>query len=95
MSPEQLRELLTHGGDGTILLDVRFPDEHAQRQIEYEPQLLIPLPELEDRLFELEPYRDRNIIVYCRSGGRSARATEILRTHGYRVRNLVGGILAW
>lgn len=95
ITPAQLRELIERGDDGILLLDVRFPDEHAQRRIEYNDQLLIPLPELEERIAELEPYRDRQIVAYCRSGSRSARATEILRQYGFRVRNLVGGILAW
>ncbi|GIV53687.1 MAG: hypothetical protein KatS3mg039_0205 [Candidatus Kapaibacterium sp.] len=95
ISPAQLKELLDSQANGLLLLDVRFPDEHAQRRIEYEPQILIPLPELEERLAELEPYRNHQIIAYCRSGNRSARATELLRAQGFKVRNLRGGILAW
>lgn len=95
ISPAELKALLASGDRSIVLLDVRFPDEHAQRRIEASEQLLIPLPELEDRLAELEPYRNRPIIVYCRNGARSERATDILRVHGFNVRNLRGGILAW
>jgi len=95
ISPAQLKELIESGDGSYFLLDVRFPDEHAQRRIEVDEQLLIPLPELESRIEELEPYRNQQIIVYCRSGSRSARAVEILRAHGFSARNLRGGILAW
>ncbi len=95
ISPAQLKALIEEQADGFVLLDVRFPDEHAQRRIEYDRQLLIPLPELEERIAELEPYRTMQIIAYCRSGARSARATELLKAHGYNVRNLRGGILSW
>ncbi|GBD05852.1 Thioredoxin 1 [bacterium HR20] len=95
ISPAELKAMLASGDRSFLLLDVRFPDEHAQRRIEAEEQLLIPLPELEDRIAELEPYRNRLIIAYCRSGGRSQHATDILRSHGFNVRNLRGGILAW
>lgn len=95
ISPAELKAMLPSSDRSFLLLDVRFPDEHAQRRIEAEEQLLIPLPELEDRIIELEPYRNRLIIAYCRSGARSQRATEILRAHGFNVRNLRGGILAW
>ena len=36
-----------------------------------------------------------DVVVYCRSGARSARAADFLRARGHRVRNLEGGILAW
>lgn len=94
ISPAELQRMI-ETGEQFLLLDVRFADEHAQRRIEYDHQLLIPLPELEDRIAELEPYRGQQIVVYCRSGSRSAVATELLRSQGYNARNLRGGILSW
>ncbi|BBM72985.1 molybdopterin-synthase adenylyltransferase MoeB [Rhodothermus marinus] len=81
-------------GDRPVILDVRKPHEVQIASIEHD--LLIPVDELPERLSELEPYRDREIVVYCRSGARSARATKLLREAGFRdVKNLKGGILAW
>ncbi|SHK77853.1 molybdopterin-synthase adenylyltransferase MoeB [Rhodothermus profundi] len=81
-------------GDRPFILDVRKPHEVQIASIEHD--LLIPVDELPERLSELEPYRDREIIVYCRSGARSARATKLLREAGFpNVKNLKGGILAW
>jgi adenylyltransferase/sulfurtransferase len=56
--------------------------------------ILIPLGELERRLSELD--RSSPMAVYCKSGGRSARAVALLKEHGFdRARNVAGGILAW
>ena len=81
-------------GDRPVILDVRKPHEVQIASIGHD--LLIPVDELPERLSELESYRDREIVVYCRSGARSARATKLLREAGFRdVKNLKGGILAW
>jgi rhodanese-related sulfurtransferase len=77
--------------DEVLVLDVREPHEY---QIANLGGRLIPLGQLSDKLAELD--RDREIIVHCKSGGRSAKACEILRNAGFtRVANLAGGIDAW
>jgi rhodanese-related sulfurtransferase/glyoxylase-like metal-dependent hydrolase (beta-lactamase superfamily II) len=76
---------------GVFLLDVRQPEEWADRHIE--SAVLIPLPELPDRFGELPA--DQPIIVVCRSGNRSGRATDALRAAGIDALNLDGGINAW
>jgi len=79
-------------GIAPVILDVREPFEHAICRIP--GSRLIPLGELPRRLSELNPGDD--IVVHCKSGGRSARAVSLLREHGYgRAANLTGGILAW
>ena len=78
-------------GRAHTLIDVRQPHEHSRERID--AATLIPLPTLESHLDELP--RDRPIVVHCQSGGRSARATAILREKGFDARNLVGGINAW
>ena len=57
--------------------------------------VLITLAELDTRLKELEPYEDVEIIVICRSGNRSGRATKMLRDKGYTAFNMIGGMRAW
>lgn len=55
---------------------------------------VIPLPELQERVGELDPSAE--IVVHCKSGVRSAKAIAFLRTAGFtRLKNLQGGILAW
>jgi rhodanese-related sulfurtransferase len=79
---------------GTLLLDVREPDEYAA--IHAPSAKLIPLGEVGLRLKELEAWRDKPIAVMCRSGRRSARAVALLQQAGFtRVSNVQGGILAW
>ena len=57
--------------------------------------ILISLEQLEKRIAELEKYKDREIIVYCRSGIRSLSGTRLLLKYGYNAFNLLGGIIAW
>jgi sulfur-carrier protein adenylyltransferase/sulfurtransferase len=81
-------------GEDLLLLDVREPFEAEIARIP--GARLIPLGELESRLSELAPWRNREIVVHCRTGGRSRRACELLHSKGFeRVSNLAGGIEAW
>lgn len=75
-----------------VLVDVREPHEYQISRIP--GSRLIPLGELANRMGELEA--DEEIVVHCKSGGRSAKAAELLKKAGFEnVRNLRGGILAW
>ncbi len=78
-------------GKGFFLLDVRTPQENAEQAIP--GSYLIPLQELGQRLHELP--RDREIVVYCRVGNRSAYACAFLAQQGFNVKNLEGGIVLW
>jgi len=91
LTPGELKARID-AGFAPVILDVREPFEHAICRIP--GSRLIPLGELPRRLSELNPGDD--IVVHCKSGGRSARAVSLLREHGYgRATNLTGGILAW
>lgn len=89
-----VRELNTRilGKDGPFILDVREPHEFEICRIPNSK--LIPLGELATRVHELD--RSWDIVAMCRSGARSAKAVKFLREAGFeKVKNLVGGILAW
>ena len=73
------------------LLDVREGDEWQAGHIAGAQH--IPLGELRERLDELP--KDRMILAVCRHGNRSEAATRGLRTLGYTVENLEGGVTAW
>ena len=74
------------------LLDVRTEEEYNSAHIE--GATLIPVSELSNRTQELN--KSKKIVVYCRSGHRSATASGILVEHGFeRVYNVLGGINAW
>lgn len=75
-----------------VLIDVREPDEHATAKIE--GSLLIPLGQLMGRAGEIP--KDREVIVHCHHGGRSAQAVRWLLQNGVKdAKNLDGGIDAW
>ncbi len=82
-------------GERPFILDVREPWEHEQAALPTST-LNIPLNSLPGRLDEIADHQDDEIIVYCRSGARSATAKAFLQQQGYaNVRNLLGGILGW
>jgi sulfur-carrier protein adenylyltransferase/sulfurtransferase len=93
ISPTELKQRKDRGDDVTII-DVREPYEWEMGNLEPYGAKLIPLAELPERLDEVE--KSDEIVLMCRSGGRSERALKLLREHGYdRLHNLRGGILAW
>jgi rhodanese-related sulfurtransferase len=75
---------------GAVILDVREPEEWVAGHIP--GALHIPLADVPARLDELP---DGEIVVICRSGGRSARAVGWLTDHGFEAINLTGGMGAW
>jgi sulfur-carrier protein adenylyltransferase/sulfurtransferase len=90
LSVKDLKKRIDAGED-LFILDVREPFEY---QIANIGGKLIPQGEVPQRLAEID--RDREIIVQCKSGGRSQRIAEFLKQSGYpKVANVSGGILAW
>jgi molybdopterin/thiamine biosynthesis adenylyltransferase/rhodanese-related sulfurtransferase len=90
MTPEELKRRLDAGED-LFVLDVREPSEY---QICNLGGHLIPLNDLPKRVNELNP--DKEMVVHCKLGGRSAKAVDFLRQSGFHhVHNLAGGINAW
>jgi len=90
MTVQELKQRRDTGED-LFVLDVREPYEY---QIANIGGTLIPQNEVPQRLAEID--RNREIVVQCRSGGRSQRIAEFLAQQGYpNVKNLAGGILAW
>ena len=82
------------GPDAPLVLDVREGWEWSAGSLEGRGALHVPLGELEARLDEVP--RDREVVVVCRAGGRSAQAARMLRGAGVaRVANLRGGLVAW
>jgi adenylyltransferase/sulfurtransferase len=93
ISPRELKGRLD-AGERVVVVDVREPHEWALGTIDAPDLRLIPLGDLPSRMHELDPAD--NIVLQCRSGGRSATALGILQGAGFRkLENLTGGILAW
>jgi rhodanese-related sulfurtransferase len=82
------------GSNDFLLLDCRQVGEYETARIV--GSLLIPMGEIGDRLEELEPHRDRLIVVHCHHGVRSLRVAHALRQNGFpQVQSMAGGIDAW
>ncbi len=88
-------ESLMQGDSIAFFLDVRTAEEFVGNLGHVPGSILIPVQELETRLDELAAHRAKTIIIICRSGVRSGRATVLLRAHGYEAFNMVGGMLRW
>ena len=78
-----------------VLLDVRTPSEFNGPLGHLEGAILIPINELKKRLSEIEKFKDKEIIVYCRSGNRSDTGMKILKQEGYNALNMLGGMRAY
>ena len=88
----ELKQRLDHGDDIQII-DVREPHEYEIAQIPN--SRLIPLGQVLGRMNEIDP--ERETVVHCKMGGRSAKAIEALKRTGFtgHLINLKGGITAW
>lgn len=88
----QFKDYITE--PGVQLVDVRTPEEYADGHIQGAVNI-----NYYDRNFleecEADLDKSRPVAVYCRSGHRSGLAAEALTKAGFKVTNLVGGILAW
>lgn len=76
-----------------VLLDVRTPEEFAEGHIG--GSVLLPYDEVEQKAAGMLPEKEKAIIVYCRSGRRSAIAADALRGLGYKDVKDFGGISRW
>jgi adenylyltransferase/sulfurtransferase len=92
ITPTELKRRLD-AGEQIPLIDVREDRELAICKL---PNLVhIPMGQLQARIDELNEYKDKEVVVYCRSGGRSHQCAMYMRRMGFKALNLVGGILAW
>jgi rhodanese-related sulfurtransferase len=81
-------------GEQLNIIDVREPQEYAEHNINAK---LIPLGQIMNmQVDELEPLKNEELIIHCRSGKRSMQACMMLESMGFtNVKNVVGGILEW
>ncbi len=77
-----------------LVLDVRTPEEYASGHVP--GALNLPHDQAAGRLAELAPYRDRTIVLYCKSGRRAGLAAEVLAQAGFGpLRHLAGDMPGW
>ena len=93
ISIEESKKLINEG-EVTLILDVRNEDEFAEGHLKNSIQ--IPVDELKESLGDIEKFKDELVLVYCKTGNRSANAMDILKENGFT--NLVhmkDGISKW
>ena len=92
ITPTELKQRLDNG-DNLQIIDVREDSEVAIGRIPNSKH--IPLAQVLARMDELDP--NRETVVHCKMGGRSARAIDALQRSGYtgKLLNLKGGIIGW
>jgi rhodanese-related sulfurtransferase len=88
-TPQQVAEL--HAQGSVQLIDVRQTHENQAGRIA--GSRLIELGELAANAQAIE--RDRPVVFYCRTGARSAMATQAFRQAGYDAHNMTGGLVEW
>ncbi len=90
ITTEELEKKIENG-ENLLLIDVREEEEVEQGMIEGAKH--IPMGQIPNHLDELD--KDKEYIFICRSGRRSENVCHYLQDQGYKVRNMVGGMLEW
>ncbi len=92
LNPTEAIQLINR--ENGVVVDVCEPQEYAAGHVVR--ALNVPLSALKARVAEIEKYRDRPVILACRSGNRSLKAAFELHRQGFtKVYSLAGGIMAW
>lgn len=94
VSVSEFQGKFTASAKGAQLVDVRTPEEYADGHLKGSVNININSGDFEQQLSKLN--KDVPVFVYCRSGGRSARAASKMESMGFKkVYNMDGGITAW
>jgi rhodanese-related sulfurtransferase len=94
ITPAKSAELLGHD-TSVVFLDVRTSKEFQSETGHLQGAIHIPVDSLEFHLMELDPYKSKTIVAYCRTGHRSSRAQKFLAEKGFHVLSMTGGITRW
>jgi adenylyltransferase/sulfurtransferase len=93
VTPREVKAKLD-SGEKFFFVDCRNPNEYEITKIE--GAKLMPLPAIAQHFGELKPHANEEVIVHCRTGGRSLQFAQILRQQGFKnVKSMAGGILLW
>lgn len=94
MNRIDINDLDQNINEGNVLIDVRSQEEAMEGMIEGALLMDIYDPEFGSKVSELD--RSKNYFLYCRSGGRSGMACQLMESMGFnKVTNLEGGMMAW
>ncbi len=95
ISPKEAYQLIKKNKNDVVIVDVRTPSE-VKSDGKIPNSILIPLGNLGEGVEKIKKYKNKKVIVYCRSGNRSASASRFFTSIGFKeVYNLQGGINKW
>jgi rhodanese-related sulfurtransferase len=89
---KELKERIKNNDSTMVILDVRTDAELTGALPKIKSALHISVQELEKRVDELEKYKDKEIVVVCRTQNRSSKAAEFLNGKGYDAKSVTGGM---
>src|SRR5258705_10222856 len=93
VTPRDVKSMLDKG-DKFVFIDCRLPNEYQITHIE--GAKLIPLQQIGQNIASLRQHVNDNIVLHCRTGGRSMQFSQLLRQNGFAdVKSMAGGILLW
>ncbi|NLD91856.1 MAG: rhodanese-like domain-containing protein [Fibrobacter sp.] len=92
VSVQSVRDLLDESE--LLILDVRSMEEYAVGHLKKSKN--IPVQSLSLKIASLLDWKDKKVLVYCHSGGRSMAASQMLKKSGFtKIYNMTGGVSAW
>lgn len=94
IGPDDFQHSLENNSSEHVLVDVRTQAEYDEAHLKGAILIDVKDANFKENALKLLA-KDKTIMVYCRSGRRSAQAANILTAEGYQVINLKGGIMAW
>jgi rhodanese-related sulfurtransferase len=95
MEPTQVKSVLDHKEEA-LIIDVRTPEEYVGKLGHIPGAVLRPVQQIDDWAGEFDSYRDKKVIMVCRSGARSSVAADHFAKKGFAsVYTMTGGMKAW
>jgi rhodanese-related sulfurtransferase len=95
VSPHKVKELISENNKNIIIVDVRTHQEYISNLGHIKNSILLPLQSLWHNKESIEKYKNKEIIVVCRSGKRSEEACRILNKSNFNTKNMTGGMIEW
>jgi phage shock protein E len=94
IKPDALLERARAADESFVIVDVRTPAEFAQGHVP--GAINIPVDQVANRLRELSNAKNKDVVLYCRSGKRAAQAADVLKSNGFaKLLHLEGDIAKW
>jgi rhodanese-related sulfurtransferase len=89
---KELKEKMNNSDTTIVILDVRTDEELIGPFPQIDGAVHIPVQEIESRFNELEKYKDKEMVIVCRTQNRSSRAADFLTGKGYKTKYVTGGM---